>query len=315
MRFCEKCEETKPFTIADIQPICDDCSHAWISLHSTVGHKTEEHKELLLRDQSNDCRFCGKYLETIGKAVYHEENGYRYAAFCSSCIGRLKFLRFDPKIIKDMINSLGYYIAHQETLTVKDKKWLSVCETSGPLFSTCCKGQYFAIIIGEDGEQLSEGWNGVPPGEMHCSQGGCERPVILTASNSSYIDCTAQHAEVNALLNVPKHALKGATLYVNGTPCHECARAIIHSGIKRVVFIPQEKYSYEDTIKFMGRYGVSMVYVDSLTTLEYIKDQAMKNIRSTYKSNTDLVDDIGFAKEMLSYLHFNQLMGRVSRCI
>jgi deoxycytidylate deaminase len=48
------------------------------------------------------------------------------------------------------------------------------------------------------------------------------------------------HAEMEAILSVAregKHSLVGATLYTNTYPCHNCARHIVASGIKEVVYI------------------------------------------------------------------------------
>ena len=56
------------------------------------------------------------------------------------------------------------------------------------------------------------------------------------------------HAELNAILNAISSNLKGCTLYVGLFPCNECAKAIIQSGIKEVVFL-SDKYSEADNTK------------------------------------------------------------------
>ena len=52
------------------------------------------------------------------------------------------------------------------------------------------------------------------------------------------------HAELNAILNT-RIPLRGAKLYVTLFPCNECAKAIIQSGIREIVYL-SDKYSGED---------------------------------------------------------------------
>ena len=77
---------------------------------------------------------------------------------------------------------------------------------------------------------LSTGYNGFPYG---CSDDEYpwerEDPFVV-------------HAELNAILNSQGKSLKGATIYVALFPCNECAKAIIQSGIKEVVYL-SDKYA------------------------------------------------------------------------
>lgn len=86
-----------------------------------------------------------------------------------------------------------------------------------------------AVIIGPDNEVRSTGFNGFPRGVKDDERIN-ERPLKYY-----YIE----HAERNAIYNAARHgnSLKGCTMYVTGTPCHDCARAIIQSGIKRVIIL------------------------------------------------------------------------------
>ena len=56
------------------------------------------------------------------------------------------------------------------------------------------------------------------------------------------------HAELNAILNSISRDLKGAVIYVALFPCNECAKAIIQSGIKEVVYL-SDKYKDSDAVK------------------------------------------------------------------
>ena len=69
------------------------------------------------------------------------------------------------------------------------------------------------------------------------------------------------HAELNAILNSTQK-LTGCTIYVSLFPCNECAKAIIQSGIKRIVY-ESDKYAHtEGTIaskKMLESAGVELV--------------------------------------------------------
>jgi dCMP deaminase len=55
------------------------------------------------------------------------------------------------------------------------------------------------------------------------------------------------HAEFNAILNCERGNVRGCTVYVTLFPCNECAKAIIQSGIKEVVY-REDKYSNSDSV-------------------------------------------------------------------
>ena len=52
------------------------------------------------------------------------------------------------------------------------------------------------------------------------------------------------HSELNAILNSPNHDLRGSRMYVTLFPCNECAKAIIQSGIKELIYLSDK---YHDT--------------------------------------------------------------------
>jgi dCMP deaminase len=87
--------------------------------------------------------------------------------------------------------------------------------------------QHGAVIVGPNNEVRSTGFNGFPRGVIDNARYNV-RPLKYF-----YVE----HAERNAIYNAARHgtALEGCTMYVTGCPCHDCARGIIQSGIKRVV--------------------------------------------------------------------------------
>lgn len=96
--------------------------------------------------------------------------------------------------------------------------------------------QVGACIIDEDKRILSTGYNGFPKG---CSDD--EFPWNRDENEGETKYQYVVHAELNAILNASGKKLSGAILYVGLFPCNECAKAIIQSGIKEVVYL-SDKY-------------------------------------------------------------------------
>lgn len=101
--------------------------------------------------------------------------------------------------------------------------------------------QVGACIVSEDNIILSTGYNGFPVG---CSDD--DFPWDREGENTKYPYVV--HAELNAILNSNGKSLRGAKIYVDLFPCNECAKAIIQSGIKRVVYY-SNKYADTDGVK------------------------------------------------------------------
>lgn len=92
--------------------------------------------------------------------------------------------------------------------------------------------QVGACIVSQDNKILSMGYNGFPRG---CSDD--EFPWNRDGDDpycNKYFYST--HSELNAILNYRGGSLEGAKLYVTLFPCNECAKAIIQSGIKEIVY-------------------------------------------------------------------------------
>ena len=88
--------------------------------------------------------------------------------------------------------------------------------------------QIGAVIVGEDKEVLSTGYNSFPRGLDDSVQERQERP-------EKYF--WMEHAERNAIYNAARIgvSLKNSTIYLtSGLPCMDCARGIVNSGIKTV---------------------------------------------------------------------------------
>lgn len=100
-----------------------------------------------------------------------------------------------------------------------------------------------ACIVDSEHKVVSIGYNGMPRG-LDESQLSWNKGEDL---DSKYLYVC--HAEFNAILNTRNgSALKGCTLYVSLFPCNECAKAIIQSGIKEIVYM-ENKYETDVTTR------------------------------------------------------------------
>ncbi len=94
-----------------------------------------------------------------------------------------------------------------------------------------------ACIVGDDNKILSVGYNGMPQG---CSDDEYpwDRDLDDPLQTKYLYVC---HAELNALLNYTGSNLKGARIYTTLFPCNECTKALIQSGIRKVIYA-ENKY-------------------------------------------------------------------------
>lgn len=115
--------------------------------------------------------------------------------------------------------------------------------------------QVGCCIVGDDKIILSTGYNGFPKG---CSDDDYpwERVGEPNCTKYPYV----VHAEMNAILNAGGKSLRGATVYTTLFPCNDCAKAIIQSGIARVVYLSDKYADTDSTIaskRMMDSAGVS----------------------------------------------------------
>ena len=97
-----------------------------------------------------------------------------------------------------------------------------------------------ACIVDDNHKILSMGYNGAPIG-FNDEDLPWEREGKFTETKYAYV-C---HSELNAILNARGIDLTGSTIYVTLFPCNECAKAIIQSGIKKVIY-EDDKYDGTD---------------------------------------------------------------------
>jgi dCMP deaminase len=141
---------------------------------------------------------------------------------------------------------MGYYEDKQLQLDVRYLRMAKIWAEN----SYCVRRQVGALIV-RDKMIISDGYNGTPCGfENVCEdESGKTKPYVL-------------HAEANAITKVAKsnQSSEGATLYVTASPCLECAKLIIQSGIRRVVYC--DPYHSTDGIDLLRRIGIEVERVE-----------------------------------------------------
>jgi len=113
-----------------------------------------------------------------------------------------------------------------------------------------CKRRQVGALVVKNQMIISDGFNGTPSGfENVCEENDVTKPYVL-------------HAEANAITKLARshNSSDKATLYVTASPCLECAKLIIQSGIKRVIY--GEQYRLCDGIELLKRAGIEVVQMD-----------------------------------------------------
>ncbi len=103
--------------------------------------------------------------------------------------------------------------------------------------------QVGACIVSDENKILSVGYNGMP---CHCHDD--EFPWAREGDPLHTKYMFVCHAELNAILNYSGTALRGSRVYVTLFPCNECAKAIIQSGIKEIIYA-DNKYDGTDSVE------------------------------------------------------------------
>ncbi|MBO5440521.1 MAG: dCMP deaminase family protein [Clostridia bacterium] len=125
--------------------------------------------------------------------------------------------------------------------------------------------QVGACIVDNENRILSTGYNGFPSG---CS--GDEFPWEREGNFCETKYPFVVHAELNAILNARGKNLTGAKIYIALFPCNECAKAIIQSGIKEVIYLSDKYADTDGTIaskRMLTSAGVKFTQLVPKTTL------------------------------------------------
>jgi len=142
-----------------------------------------------------------------------------------------------------------------------DEYFLGVAYLSG-MRSKDPNTQVGACIVSVDNKILSMGYNGLPKG-CDDDEFPWERDNENPLDNKYFY---STHSELNAILNYRGGSLEGAKIYVTLFPCNECAKAIIQSGIKKIIYA-NDKYAETPAViaskKMLDAAGVEYVLYES----------------------------------------------------
>lgn len=134
--------------------------------------------------------------------------------------------------------------------------------------SNCVSHKVGAIIV-KDGRIISTGYNGTPSGYTNCNE-FCDSKgwSIDGVLNKDFRDLHSKwsskheiHAELNAILFAAKSgtSIDGSIMYVTLSPCHECAKAIINSGVKCIIYDKVYDKNTEDWDSILINQGISVI--------------------------------------------------------
>lgn len=134
----------------------------------------------------------------------------------------------------------------KEKQTEVDRRYLRMARVWAE--NSYCKRRQVGALIVKENMIISDGYNGTPSGfENVCEdETGITKPYVL-------------HAEANAITKVAASTnnSQGATIYITASPCLECAKLIIQSGIKRVVY--DDEYRLKDGIELLQCAGIEVL--------------------------------------------------------
>jgi Deoxycytidylate deaminase len=140
-------------------------------------------------------------------------------------------------------------MTQEEKQLLLDKRYLRMARIWAEN-SYCVRRQVGALVV-KDKMIISDGYNGTPSGfENVCEdEHNVTKPYVL-------------HAEANAITKLARsnNNSDGSTLYVTASPCLECSKLIIQSGIRRVVY--GEEYRLSDGIELLRRANIELTYIN-----------------------------------------------------
>ncbi|HIU20168.1 MAG TPA: cytidine/deoxycytidylate deaminase family protein [Candidatus Limiplasma stercoravium] len=144
-----------------------------------------------------------------------------------------------------------------------DKRFMKMARLISEWSSCYVEGRSIGAVIVKDKRIMTTGYNGAPAGLKTCRERGeCLRRKMGIASGTRAEVCYAIHAEQNAILQAAKLGIciDGATLYCTHQPCSVCAKMIVNTGIRRVVY----KYGYPDafSLEIFDEAGVTLEQYD-----------------------------------------------------
>lgn len=122
-----------------------------------------------------------------------------------------------------------------------------------------CMRRHVAAVIVRDHHILATGYNGTPSGIDHCQNRGCLREQLGIPSGERHEMCRGVHAEQNAIVQAAVNgvSIKDATIYITHSPCIVCAKMLINSQIKRIIY--QGDYPDAMSAQLLDEAGIEVI--------------------------------------------------------
>ncbi len=138
-----------------------------------------------------------------------------------------------------------------------DKRFMEMAALVASWSSCYKENRQVGAVIVKDKRILTTGYNGASSGIVSCKEKGeCLRVKLDIKSGTCQEICYAVHAEQNAIIQAAKMgvSVQDATIYVTHQPCSICAKMIINSGIKRIVY--KEGYPDEFSMQLFNEANI-----------------------------------------------------------
>lgn len=217
--------------------------HLW----NIEGNEENRFKRILKRDREGD----PKTLEEFKKFESQESGSENESAQqLDKCAKMAENTIQNNDSLAELFESIDSLLL-QTPMDIKRPSWdeyfMNIAKEVA-MRSNCVKRKVAAVIV-KDKRIISTGYNGTPRGVTNCNEGGCPRCNNFTNTGAKLDECLCSHGEENAMIQASYHGvgIKDSTLYTTFSPCLNCSKMIINSGIKKVVF--NQDYPVNETAK------------------------------------------------------------------
>jgi len=164
---------------------------------------------------------------------------------------RLIYYEKQIKESNETIETIETNVSQSNEKIIKyNKKYLEIAKSISEL-SYASRKKVGAIIV-KDNSIISDGYNGTPNG----FENECEDNI----GNTKWYTLHAEANAITKLVRIGGVSANGSTLYTTVSPCKECAKLILQSGIKKVIY--NENYRDTSGIDFLKKAGICIECIE-----------------------------------------------------
>lgn len=225
-------------------------------------------ERILLRDRESDPKTFQGFLkmDQRDKGKGEPKDGQQVG----ECMKKAKFVLIndsDLESAKKKIGKLYQDLQNKIPRLSWDEYFMEIAETVSRR-ATCNRGRNGCVIV-RDKQILATGYVGSPAGLPHCDEVGHLLKTTIHEDGTKSEHCMrTSHCEINAISQAAKLgvSINNSTMYLKMAPCPTCAKAIINSGIKRVVCL--RKYPHKISKETEEMFKIAKVEMEFLTDEE-----------------------------------------------